>query len=43
MKNEPEIEYKLGVTYWNKGYTTEIGKAIISEAFKTTNTSVFME
>ncbi len=36
-ENEPEIEWKLGVTYWNKGYATEIGKEIISEAFKTTN------
>ncbi|MEA5039558.1 MAG: GNAT family N-acetyltransferase [Clostridiaceae bacterium] len=36
-KNEPEIEWKLGVAYWNKGYATEIGKEIISEAFRTTN------
>lgn len=36
-ENEPEIELKLGVTYWNKGYATEIGKALISEAFRTTN------
>ena len=35
-KDEPEIEWKLGVTYWNKGYATEIGKEIIKEAFKTT-------
>jgi len=36
-ENEPEIEWKLGVMSWNKGYATEIGKEIISEAFKTTN------
>jgi Acetyltransferases, including N-acetylases of ribosomal proteins len=36
-ENEPEIEWKLGVKYWNKGYATEIGKEIISEAFKRTN------
>lgn len=34
--NEPEIEWKLGVTFWNKGYATEIGKALIAEAFRTT-------
>lgn len=34
-ENEPEIEWKLGVNYWNKGYATEIGKEIIREAFKT--------
>lgn len=36
-ENEPEIEWKLGVSYWNKGYATEVGKEIIKEAFKTTN------
>lgn len=36
-ENEPEIEWKLGVTYWNKGYATEIGKEILKEAFQTTN------
>lgn len=25
--------------YWNKGYATEIGKAVIGEAFRTTNIS----
>lgn len=36
-ENEPEIEWKLGVDYWNKGYATEIGKELIKEAFETTN------
>lgn len=36
-EKEPEIEWKLGVAYWNRGYATEIGKEIISEAFKTTD------
>ena len=35
-ENETEIEWKLGVDYWNKGYATEIGRAILSESFKTT-------
>ncbi len=37
MENEPEIEWKLPPAYWNKGYATEIGKAVIGEAFRTTN------
>ncbi|BCN30930.1 GNAT family N-acetyltransferase [Anaeromicropila herbilytica] len=35
--DEPEIEWKLDVSYWNKGYATEIGREIIKQAFKTTN------
>ena len=34
---EPEIEWKLGAAYWNKGYATEIGKKMIEEAFRTTD------
>lgn len=34
--NEPEIEWKMGVPYWNKGYATELGKQIIKESFATT-------
>ena len=34
--NEPEIEWKLGVQYWGKGYATELGKQMIKEAFATT-------
>lgn len=30
---EPEIEFKLGVPYWNKGYATELGRQIIEESF----------
>ena len=36
-EREPEIEWKLGVPYWNKGYATEIGKEVISKAFETTD------
>lgn len=35
-ENEPEIEFKIGVPYWNKGYATELGKEIIQSAFATT-------
>lgn len=35
--NEPEIEFKIGVSYWNNGYATELGKQIIKESFVTTN------
>ncbi|MCH5341746.1 MAG: GNAT family N-acetyltransferase [Acetatifactor sp.] len=34
---EPEIEFKIGVPYWNKGYATELGKQIIKESFATTD------
>ena len=34
--NEPEIEWKMGVPYWNKGYATELGKQIIKESFAAT-------
>jgi len=33
---EPEIEFKLGVSYWGKGYATELGRQIIQEAFAAT-------
>lgn len=36
-EREPEIEWKLGVSYWNKGYATEIGKEVISKTFETTD------
>ncbi len=35
--NAPEIEYKLGVQYWNKGYATELGRGIIESAFANTD------
>lgn len=34
---EPEIEFKIGVPYWRKGYATELGKQIIKESFATTD------
>ncbi len=36
-EKEPEIEWKLGVPYWNKGYATEIGKEIVKKAFEETD------
>lgn len=36
-KEEPEIEIKIGVPYWNKGYATELGRQIIKESFATTD------
>ena len=36
-EDEPEIEWKLGVSFWNKGYATELGKQMIKEAFASTN------
>ena len=32
-ENEPEIEWKLGVAYWNKGYATEALTAVIQKLF----------
>jgi RimJ/RimL family protein N-acetyltransferase len=37
LVKQPEIEWQLGVKFWNKGYATEIGKAVIEAAFKNTN------
>lgn len=37
LPKKPEIEWKFGVPFWGNGYATEIGKAIIKEAFKTTD------
>ena len=34
---QPEIEWKFGVPFWGNGYATEIGKAIIKEAFASTD------
>ena len=36
-EDEPEIEFKLGVPYWNKGYATELGMQIIKESFAATD------
>lgn len=35
-EREPEIEWKLGVRYWGKGFATELGKQMIKEAFANT-------
>ena len=35
--NEPEIEFKIGVPYWSKGYATELGKQIIKDSFDATD------
>lgn len=35
--NEPEIEFKLGVSYWSRGYATELGKQIIKNSFAATD------
>ena len=35
--DEPEIEFKLGVPYWGKGYATELGRQIIEKAFAETD------
>lgn len=32
-ENEPEIEFKIGVSYWGKGYATELGKQVIKSSF----------
>lgn len=32
-ENEPEIEFKIGVSYWGKGYASELGKQIIKSSF----------
>lgn len=36
-EDEPEIEFKLGVSYWGKGYATELGRQMIQEAFVSTD------
>ncbi len=32
-ESKPEIEFKLGVPYWNKGYATELGREMVFLAF----------
>lgn len=34
LPKQPELEWQLGVPFWNKGYATEIGMAVIQSAFK---------
>ncbi len=37
LPKQPEIEWQFGVPYWGNGYATEIGRATIEMAFRTTN------
>lgn len=34
---QPELEWQFGVSFWGKGYATEVGKAIIKEIFAQTD------
>lgn len=36
LPKEPEIEFKLGVPWWNQGYATELGRQMIELAFAAT-------
>ncbi len=35
LPKSPEIEWQFGLPFWGKGYATEIGLAVIKEAFST--------
>ena len=37
LPKQPELEWQFGAAYWGNGYATEIGKASIENAFKTTD------
>lgn len=37
LPKQPELEWQFGVSYWGKGYATEIGKAVVETAFRTTD------
>jgi RimJ/RimL family protein N-acetyltransferase len=37
LEKQPEIEWQFGTPFWGKGYATEIGKAVITGAFATTD------
>jgi len=37
LPKQPELEWQLGVPFWGKGYASEVGKAVISQAFNTTD------
>ena len=36
-EKEPEIEFKVGVPYWGRGYASELGKQMIQGAFAATD------
>ena len=35
-EREPEIEIKIGASFWNKGYAAELGRQLIQESFAAT-------
>ena len=37
LKKQPEIEWQFGEPFWGKGYATEIGKAVVTNAFAHTD------
>lgn len=37
LPGQPELEWQFGAPFWGKGYTTEVGKAIIRETFAQTD------
>jgi len=37
LPKQPELEWQIGVPFWGNGYATEIGRASIENAFKTTD------
>lgn len=39
LPKQPELEWQFGVPFWGNGYATEVGKASIEEAFRTTDIS----
>lgn len=37
LHKQPELEWQFGMPFWGNGYATEIGKAIIKQAFDSTD------
>lgn len=37
LPKQPEIEWQFGVPFWGRGYASEIGRAVIREAFASTD------
>lgn len=37
LPKQPELEWQFGVPFWGRGYATEIGKAVVQEAFASTD------
>lgn len=40
LPKKPEIEWQIGVPFWGKGYATEVGRAVIINAFSRTDVEV---